>query len=164
MGVLRPIFLFIIGLFAAASLVCSGVLFWTHEEIKQAAKEGARISVAGPCAPCPPTGCGSLGAAYTCDDRVVDAVNAYLLAAKLDAGSVVPDVHVEMPVFCEILPVAPPGTCERVRGIRVCHRVLLRENPEECGTVVSFAYRINLPASLHLPSIVLSSEAAAAEE
>src|SRR5262249_43487990 len=87
------------------------------------------------------------GSALPPDGTVVDAVNAALIAARIDPTQAVPLSPTPTPVSCPTAVIA--GSCTNASGtapsaeITICRNVLLdpaSTAPGACGVIISFQY------------------------
>jgi hypothetical protein len=122
-------------------------IFWfgraynIYATVTRAANEGAQLAAKPTCATCS-SSCSWNGTSFPCDASIISAVNSILQASKLDPNQVAAYTPSPAPVLCPGL--TPPAACTgSASTIHICRGVQLNNsnnNPQECGTLVSFQY------------------------
>ncbi len=158
-AVVFPLFLAL--LFA---LIWGGRALSIYGTITRAAREGARFAAAPSCASCTPA-----NTAPT-DAEVVNTVNSSLRAASLSPASITTYTPPQAMTFCTGVPVA---ACNTTNNIQICRGVQLNSAspPQQCGTVVSYAYPVPVTFSMptagawvRIPQITVSTSVQVAQE
>lgn len=162
-AVVFPLFLALI-----FALIWCGRALSVYGTITRAAREGARFAAAPSCASCPSNGLP--GNAPPSDTEVVNIIGNSLQAASLSPASVRSYSPPGALTFCTGVPLA---ACSTSGNIRICRGVQLNTTtpPQQCGTVISYAYPVPLALSVQtagalvkLPQITVSTSVQVSQE
>lgn len=126
-------------------LIWAGRALSIYGTITRAAREGARFAAAPSCASCP---VGSLpGNVPPSDTEIINVVSSSLQAASLNPASITAYTPPQAMTFCTGVAVA---ACNTTNKIQICRGVQLNgaAPPQQCGTVVSYAYPVPLTFSM----------------
>lgn len=135
-AVVFPLFLAL--LFA---LIWCGRALSIYGTITRAAREGARFALAPSCASCAPAN------TPPNDTEVANVISGSLQVAGIDPSSIKPYSPPGSVTFCTT---GIPTGCTTTKNIQICRGVQLNSStpPQQCGIVVSYAYRVPLSFSM----------------
>lgn len=146
------------------ALIWAGRAMSVYGTITRAAREGARFAVAPSCASCSPAN------SSPSDTEVANVINNSLQAASLSPASVQSYSPPGTTTFCSGVPVA---ACTNSGNIRICRGVQLNTTtpPQQCGTVISYAYPVPLAFSVQtagamvkLPKVTVATSVQVSQE
>lgn len=146
------------------ALLWAGRALSVYGTITRAAREGARFAAAPSCASCTPANTSPT------DTEVANVIKNSLQAASLSPTSVQSYTPPGTTTFCTGVPVA---ACTTSGNIRICRGVQLNTTapPQQCGTVVSYAYPVPLSFSVQtagalvkLPQVTVSTSVQVSQE
>lgn len=135
-AVVFPLFLAL--LFA---LIWCGRALSIYSTITRAAREGARFALAPSCASCSPAN------TPPNDAEVASLIAGSLQVAGMDPSSIKTYSPPRTITFCTT---GIPTGCTTTNSIQICRGVQLNSStpPQQCGIVVSYAYRVPLSFSM----------------
>ena len=135
-AVVFPLFLAL--LFA---LIWCGRALSIYGTITRAAREGARFALAPSCASCTPANIPPT------DSEVGSVISGSLQVAGIDPSSI---KNYSPPATLTFCTTGIPTGCKTTNKVQICRGVQLNSStpPQQCGIVVSYAYRVPLSFSM----------------